>query len=261
MAKHAFSAHQRELRDKWFNLVELVGDEWEDLGPVGEGESQSIEVKNKVDRMMGVAKPGPARGVDVDHYRAANEKLAFDLAHLLGLPVSAVGLLSRDMPGNYKRGRAISSWAFPQAKKWNVADSEGLLTSGFKQASAPIVAMMRAFHTWIGDADRKADHIIVDLSSPETDPRLAFIDHGHSLSYTFKAPNHAGTVCPHYLGGVPEDSDALAAAAAAISGVPDAEIERVVNRIPGSYLPDPAKAHIVSNLSQRKGGLRSLIGF
>ena len=69
MAIHRFSAIQRDLRDSWFEMVE-TSDPWEDRGPIGEGESQSIRVVNKMDGMIGVAKPGPARGMDENHCRA-----------------------------------------------------------------------------------------------------------------------------------------------------------------------------------------------
>src|SRR5439155_20439222 len=123
------------------------------------------------------------------HCRAAHEKLAYDLAYVAALPVGAVVLWSDDMPAQYKRGRSISSWSFPNAMKWSEADRMGLISQGSKLGAGPIISMMRAFHTWIGDTDRKGDHILLDLDSPANDLRLAFIDHGHSMSLTWKSPN------------------------------------------------------------------------
>ena len=53
MPVHHFSAYQRELRDKWFNLPE-TDEPWIDEGPIGEGESASIRVRNTVDDMWSV---------------------------------------------------------------------------------------------------------------------------------------------------------------------------------------------------------------
>src|ERR1700756_2865513 len=118
MLVHRFSAHQRNLRDDWFQLVETrPSDRWTDQGPMNDGESQSIRVRNKSDGMTGVAKPGPAVGLDEGNCRAAHEKLAFDLGHLAALPVAAVILWPAEMPAAYRRGRSISSWSFARAIK------------------------------------------------------------------------------------------------------------------------------------------------
>jgi hypothetical protein len=104
LSVHRFSALQRNLREDWFASPETRDDTWVNEGAIGEGESQSIRVRNTIDGMMGVAKPGPALGAQGDHCRAAHERLAFDLAYLAALPVAAVILWPQDMPSIYKRG-------------------------------------------------------------------------------------------------------------------------------------------------------------
>jgi hypothetical protein len=97
-------------------------DRWVDKGPIGEGESASIRVQNDFNAMIGVSKPGLSKAAETDHCRAAHEKLAFDLAYNAELPVGAVVLWGEAMPPQYKRGRSISSWTFPQAINWSDAN-------------------------------------------------------------------------------------------------------------------------------------------
>jgi hypothetical protein len=160
-----YSASQKRLRDDWFGKVETT-DKWSELGPVGEGESESLRVSNPADQMAAIAKPGPNKGKENSHFRAAHEKLAFDLACLVSLPVPPVLLWSEGLGPKYAVGRAISCWAFPQAKKWSEASAQGLLTPALKLTASADISCMRVFHSWIGDTDRKPDHIIVDLDSP-----------------------------------------------------------------------------------------------
>jgi hypothetical protein len=257
---HRFAAHQRELRDKWFEIVETE-DTWTVEGPIGEGESQSIRVRCDQDGMRGAAKPGPGLASQEDHCRAAHEKLAFDLSYLAALPISPVVLWRLDAPDVYKRGRSISCWAFPQGQKWSQANVSGLISPISKNTAGPTISAMRVFHTWIGDNDRKQDHVFVDLDSPPNgELRIAFFDHGNSMSNTWKAENAASPVCPNYTQDVSEDRNAMIEAADHIGGIPDAYIQRLVDRIPGLYLPDSHRRHIIQNLLARKGNLRALMG-
>jgi hypothetical protein len=132
-------------------------DEWIGRGPIGEGESQSIRVEHQNTGTMGVAKPGRAVVRDTV-CRAAHVKIAFDLAHCLDLPVRPVVLWARDIGAIYLRGRSISAWAFPQAKKWDEAQRLGFMTPALLASAGPVVSGMRVFHTWISDTDRKSDH-------------------------------------------------------------------------------------------------------
>jgi hypothetical protein len=45
-----------------------------------------------------------------------------------------------------------------------------------------------------------------------------------------------------------------------ISQVPDAEIERIVNRIPGGYLLPVERQHILDNLKARRGKPHTILG-
>ena len=187
MKRREYSALQRDFRDEWFALLETP-DDWIDRGPMNDGESLSIRVENAATGMRGVAKPGPAKGPEEGHYRAAHEKLAFDLAYLAQLTVAPVVLWRADAPTTYKRGRSISAWAFPQSIKWDEAIKRGIISAELRESAGPLVSAMRVFHTWIADCDRKSDHVQVNVDSPPKQLEFAFIDHGHSLSYIWKGP-------------------------------------------------------------------------
>ena len=256
--RRTYSALQRDLRDEWFALLETP-DDWIDRGPMNDGESQSIRVENAVTGMRGVAKPGPGKAAEEGHYRAAHEKLAFDLAHLAQLPVAPVVLWRADAPATYKRGRCISAWAFFQSMKWDEANNKGIITPRLRESAGPFVSAMRVFHTWIADTDRKSDHVQVNVDSPPTSLEIAFIDHGNSLSHVWKSANHVTAVQPAYM-PAPDHRDVMIETAEHIAAIADAEVSRVVNRMQLPYLPPEPRAHILSNLLARKGNLRAILG-
>lgn len=257
-SSEGFTALQKRLRESWFGLVE-TSDAWTDLGKVGDGESQSRRVRNNIDRMEAVAKPGPEKATETC-CRAAHEKIAFDLSCVVSLPVPAVVLWPDGLGAEYVRGRAISSRAFAQAEKWNIADSKRLLSLLDKAQVSAEISAMRIFHAWIGDTDRKQDHVIFDLDSPKGYPRIAFIDHGFSMSYAWKTPSVPLAPIRNYVADVPEDTAMMRQAADFIREIPDADVERIVMRVPEAYLPDPEREHILKNLLARKRNLHTLVG-
>jgi hypothetical protein len=256
MTLRRFLPAQLAVCDTWFGMVETP-DEWIDRGPIGEGESQSIRVEQQGTGLMGVAKPGAPVAKDLV-CRAAHEKIAFDLAHCLDLPVPPVVLWAKDIAAHYARGRSISAWAFPQAKKWDEAQRLGFLTPALVTSAGPVVSGMRVFHTWISDTDCKSDHTQVDLDSGNL-LGIAFIDHAFSMSQQWKQPNAQVGACPAYM-PAPEDRATMIEVAARISSFPDADVQRILNRIPSGYLPQLERDHILSNLQARKGNLRAVLG-
>jgi hypothetical protein len=250
-----FSPTQNSLCVQWFHVVETT-DAWTELGPVGEGESQSVRVSNS-NGVLGIAKPGPAKGKD-KCCRAAHEKLAFDLAHTLGLPVPPVILWADGMPNNYVVGRSISAWAFPQTAKWDEANNQGIITEKLKDSAGPIVSAMQAFHTWISDTDRKSDHVQVDLDSAGDKLGLAFIDHAYSMSHVWKGPDHKAGPCGKYM-PAPESPTVIRETCNRIAAFPETQISQLVNRIPLTYLPEPQRGYILQNLISRKTRLQTIL--
>jgi hypothetical protein len=94
----------------------------------------------------------PARTYGIGARAAAHEKIASDLAFVLGLPVPPVLLLQRPSP---PRWCAVSAWAFSEAQP--LAPGASLPT---RAVSA--LAALAAFDFWIGAADRSLRNVVVD---------------------------------------------------------------------------------------------------
>ena len=227
------------------------------MDPLAKVSPLSIRVKNAIGT-LGIAKPG-ARMAGKPRLPRSSRKAYFDLAHVLELPVPPVILWSDGLGAPYVRGRSISAWAFPQAMKWQEAESKGLLSVAAKDSVRAQASAMRVFHTWISDTDRKSEHTQINLDSPDGELGIAFIDHAFAMFHVWNAPNHGAGRCAPYM-PVPQIPDVIMATCARISGISDAEMSRLVNRIPIGYLPEPNRGHILSNLLARKGRLRAILG-
>lgn len=249
-----FSPEQLAICEQWFNEVE-TSETWEDKGPVGEGESESRRVENR-DGLRGVAKPGVVKTDGV--WRSAHEKIAFDLAHLLDLPIPPVVLWDRGDDPKLHRYSSISAWAFPNAMKWNLAEGKGLISAASLASAGPVASATRVFHTWISDTDRKPDHIQIDLDSPDGQLGMAFIDHAYSMSQVWKGPNWKAGASKSYK-PIPEIPDVMLQMSEKIAALNTDNISGIINRIPSQYLPSNAAEHIISNLVSRKGQLPALL--
>jgi hypothetical protein len=252
-----FTAEQRRLRQEWFDLIETP-DPWREIGPIGvNSESDPIRVENYRTGMLGVAKPGPNKAAQDYFYRAAHEKLAYDLAYLLELPVSPVVLWPEGAPDQYKRGRSISAWAFEQSQTWKTADEFGLLSTTQKEEARPTISAMRAFHIWIGDVDSNTSQIRINLEPGEGDQWLSFFDHSHSMSFTWNSED-TKTPTRTYL-PLPDLHDVILETVDRIAALPQSQIEDIVTRIQEPYLPDLQRGYILSNLLRRRTRMRDFL--
>jgi hypothetical protein len=251
-----FSADRLYICKDWFDRVE-TSEQWKDHGPIGGSESQPTKVELiGASGFFAIAKPGPTAGSKDSVYRAANEKIAFDLAHLLELPIPPVILWYPDAV-EFPTGRCISAWAFAQSDSWDSANSKGVLTKVLIDSAGPPVSAMRVFHTWISDIDRKSEHTQVDLQS-HAELSIAFIDHAFSLSQVWQKENASVGACPAYM-PAPEIKDVMIEMADRIAGLDDEKVKEAIARIPSIYLPDLPRKLIISNLLSRKGNLRILL--
>jgi hypothetical protein len=257
MAVHRFTVAQQQLRQEWFGLGETP-DPWKELDPISEvrGESDPIRVENCRTGMRGVAKPGPRKAAQDYFCRAAHEKLAYDLAYLLELPVSPVVLWRDGAPARYKRGRSISAWAFEQSEIWKTADDLGLISPAQKEAARPTISAMRAFHIWIGDVDRGTRQIRINLADGEF--QLSFIDHSCSMSFLWNSDDHDTPTLPTYF-PLPDLRDVMVETAGRIAALPISQIENLVMRIDQQYLPDAERGYILSNLVRRRTRLPDIL--
>jgi hypothetical protein len=256
MTLRRFSAERLALCSEWFNAVETT-DEWDDKGAISSGESKAIWVSRRTDGLRGAAKPGEPKADSV--CRAAHEKIAFDLAHQLDFPVPPVILWDRGDGHAANRHLAISAWAYTQCVNWDAACSKGAISDSDKASTSETCSAMRVFHTWIGDCDRKTEHVQVDESSPDGELSIAFIDHAFSMSYQWKAPDAAIQPSPHYM-PLQEHREAMLEAIQRIEALSDDEIKRIVERIPATYLPAHEKGNIITNLISRKTKLCEVLG-
>ena len=254
MANRRFPTEQMDLCNAWFNTIQTE-DSWTELDPIGEGESQAIRVKRS-DGLIGVAKPGVPKSDNI--CRAAHEKIAFDLAHLLELPVPPVILWDRGAAHNDNQYLSISAWAFQQSKKWTNAQQEGIITDVSRTSALHVISAMRVFHTWISDTDRKTDHIQINLKSSQSELGIAFIDHAFSMSYVWKSDNHPSGPSGKYMPDL-DNNETMTQVADAIAILADDDIRALINRVPEVYLPDVKKEHIICNLLNRKGRLKNML--
>jgi hypothetical protein len=253
-----FSQPLLALWDEWFATVETKR-VWRLGPPVGEGESGAHWAEEVVSGGVGVIKPGLARSKDA-HFRAAREKLAFDLAHCLRLPVPPVVLYRPGMPRDYRTGRAISAKAFPFTSTWLSLRGRGLLTDEYKAGARAAVSAMAAFHAWISQEDWLIEKTLVDWDDlaarqGRTPPALAFVDHAFAFDHVWKDDCDASAPRQR-LTDAALDRHALALTIDQIAEIPDDEIMRLVGRIPEFYLPDAAvRARIAANLLLRRDHL------
>jgi hypothetical protein len=252
-----FTADERSLRREWFNLLETP-DQWKELNQLT-GESYPVRVENCRTGRKGVAKPGPRKAAREDLCRAAHEKLAYDLAYLLDLPVSPVVLWPEGAPEQYKRGRSISAWAFEQSATWKTADEWGIISHRQMEAALPIVSAMHAFHIWIGDLDRNTSQFCINLAPQDEGAlELSFFDHSFSMSYYWNSDDTDTPNLPNEF-ALPRMREVVMETAGRIKALSDDEIERLAMRIKEPYLPDNKRRYIISNLLRRKAKLQDVL--
>jgi hypothetical protein len=251
-----FSPEMEALASLWSTSA-FSTDAWRGTGRTWQTNSHPLEVINE-NNLRGVAKPG---ALLTDRcLRAAHEKIASDLAYLLGLPVPPVTLWDRGESHVGDRHCAVSAFAFPKYIEWQVALPT--LTAQQKELAKISAGAMRAFDTWIAASDRKGSHVLVRDDRDPTQLALAQIDYAFALSFETeigRRPKQADPRQP-FPDQVGFDADAGAKIAHAIIALEDRQIADIVNRIPGGYFIDNAKEVIISSLFRRRSQIYSLLG-
>jgi len=248
-----FAPREAELAKEWQSSVEST-EHWTLGNPVGAGESGSLHITS-AEGLCGIAKPA----FQGDMPRAAHEKIAADLAHILDVPVPPV-ILWRNPSGGAPF--AISLRAFSQPLTWNqVAHLRA--NSDFVKNCADILAAGYVFHVWIGDTDHGGNegNVLVDANSTIERPALAFIDHAFSMSYGW---NDLSPPMNH-IDGYYQTYDVLPKAAVAnavkwVQSTAAKAIEDIVRRIPASYLTDTRASLIVGCLIERQRRISDFFG-
>lgn len=248
-----FAVREQSVAETW--ATEVVSHlKWELGPPIGEGESNPLRIRNPAG-LCGIAKPA----FDGDIPRAAHEKIASDLAYLLGIPVPPVVLWS-DPHG---AGRfAISLHAFRQPLTWLQAvmirqDSQ------FVANCRDIFAAGYVFHVWIGDTDHNgnAGNVLVDADASIEKPGLAFIDHANAMSATWTRPDACLSHLRRYYVAYDELPRATVANVAKwVQNMSSEAIEDIVRRIPVAFLSETRATLIVDCLVRRKAEIADFFG-
>lgn len=244
-----FAPLTMQVEAVWSTSV-ITTDVWTATG-VGWGHTNTkpIEVKNAAD-YKAVQKPGnPTKG----NLIPAREKIAADLAYIVGLPVPPVVL--RDIGGG--TFVAISGMAFETSVTWGQAKG-GL---GGVQGAALIDAAsaMLPFEAWIDAQDRHNEGNVLIGLMPSGEPIPAWIDYAFSMDLVWGGNlKTACTLSPVYppVGAV--NPALMTEVAERILAIKDEDIEGVVKRIPRECLPEPVADIICQNLLARRAPVRAL---
>ncbi len=180
-----------------------------------------------------------------------------DLAHCLGLPVPPVTLWDRGASSGQPQFVAVSAWAYEGVLQWGQVDAT--LTYDQRLALLPAASAMVPFEAWIGAQDRQNPGNMLVAADANGDVKGAWIDYSFSLNHSWNG-NHQPNcqIVPMYpMVGSPV-AGVVADVVNGISGLQDAEIGKIVNRIPSDYLPRSIADTILKNLLDRRATLRSI---
>lgn len=255
MGYRSFANEDEALAADWHGAVEIADPaDWVLGAAIGRGESGSFHITSR-DGRRGACKPAFAtNGVP----RAAHEKIAADLAYLLGLPVPPTCLWRNPADGALF---TTSLWAFRQALTWGEAKPR--LSATFLQNAAAGFSVVRVFHTWIGDTDHGGNdgNVVINAETTDESPSFAVIDHAFSM---LQNPHfEAGPVQIVPMGYVPQDLCDTAATAAAVAAINHLEakmIENTVGRLPADFLPPERAEAIIGALLRRRQELAPVFG-
>lgn len=248
-----FAQDHEELAGIWAGTTGTA-EAWTLGSPIGTGESGSYHVTSAAGR-RGACKPAFASDTTA---RAAHEKIAADLAHSLKLSVPACCLWTDQATG---KQYSISMWAFSQADTWGQVLPT--LSRTFLTNAAPAFAAARVFHTWIADHDHAGHggNVVVDLTSSEDKPGVAFIDHAFSLSRVPGFDSHpVAPLAIHYIPPDLEDRGAIQQMCQYINDLEDTMIEGIVRRVPAEFLPLDKADVIIKGLLRRRQELPQAFG-
>ena len=225
------------------------GDAWLDT-PTKWGTNTGPALVRTAGGFQAVKKPGlPMAGNMI----AAREKIAADLAYLLELPVPPVTLWDTGC-GVYA---AVSALAFVSSLTWGQAQK--LLTGPQTAELIPAMSAMIPFESWIDAQDRQNEGNVLVGIEPTGRAVGAWIDYTFSMDHVWQGNMKvACAVPPQYPPVGAPDAAVIMEVAEKIATIKDAEVEEIINRIPGNCLPAASAASIRDNLLARRAPVRAL---
>lgn len=194
-------------------------------------------------------RPDAARNLVV-----AREKIASDLAYLLGLPVAPV-IVRRPSHPDWQFHSAISLAVLPSARQW------GSGGHGHLHTVAERLEGLRVFWTWIGDNDH-AGHPgnLLFAVGPQGCDILA-IDHSYSMCHGNQNTSLDVGVSPGYgSGGMAEAPVWARATADKILSLDWDRVQNVVQRLQPILTPEEQNK-ILRILKDRRDHLPTFFGF
>jgi hypothetical protein len=250
-----FEPREQRLAALWSQMV-VSKDGWTLGELIGRGESGARRATGP-DGQAGIVKS--AFWYEING--AAHEKIASDLAYMLGIPVPPVALWQHPDSGELY---SISAAAFKQPINWDEARILNVLTSKFRKNARPILSAGFVFHSWIGDKDHGENpgNVLVNANSSPEHPGLAFVDHCLSMSYKWSGFEEDFAVWdgPYYgLQRNRMDVDVLTDCVGRIMRLSKEDIVATVRRIPPAYLPTQDADLICQGLLARRERLSALL--
>ena len=212
--------------------------------------------------LSGFAKPSAKSADGV--CRAANEKIASDLAYELRLPVPPVTLWQRTISDpNMEVALAVSLVPFRPAHKWEIIER----TPDALQRIVPMLSSrasaMVAFDTWIGNTDRiNGGNLLVCEEQNGATSRVsaAYIDYSYSLTYQWAGGGHHN-IAP--VGPYPSqcqvDRSVLSSSVTAIEQMPDEAVRLIVSRMPDEFIEQAKKELTIIGLLHRRSAIRGVL--
>jgi hypothetical protein len=182
----------------------------------------------------------------------AREKIAFDLAYLLELPVAPV-VVRLPEPDAWPYHSAMSLAALPSARLWG-AGGHDVVTAGER------LEALRTFWTWIADDDHNGhpNNLLFAIRSGRCD--VMAIDHAYSLCHRNPSEPLIDGVCQGYGAHVLPDAPAWCAAILdKIQSLDWAMVENVVHRL-APILPTADQDAILNILKVRRDRLAMFLG-
>ena len=194
-------------------------------------------------------RPGAAHNLVV-----AREKIAADLAHLLGFPLAPVVVRTPDPAGGSPHHSAMSLAVFSAARHWGVGGAAHLV------AAAEILEHLRVFWTWIGDADHNGHPNNLLYSVDAGVCRVLAIDHSYSLCHG-NAANSLAIPASQGYGTIvlPGREVWTAACRDAISGLDWDKVENVVRRLQ-AIVTTAEQDRMLKILQERRDNLATFLG-
>lgn len=250
----------------WYGRCETTGDDWKETSRAGDagGEASGYFVTSGT--LNGYAKPSKIDSNPKPYPRAAHEKIAADLAFMLGLPLPPV-LLQRwpaAPPQGDQRFVAISLRPFLNVHKWEHITAVPAVAEQMKLELKPVASALVPFDTWLDNGDRSNGGNLI-VSKDGTDPakplRVAYIDYSNSMVCEWR--NRPFTDIPLRPIYPTDQKDADVSVMAdilwRIEVLPSDTIQTIVGRIPDDFATQAMRSQILDGLLHRKSRVHAVL--